>query len=311
MAANAPEKPRTTVSLRPHWDARLTQPSIRSFTNISEWQRISLSGCAAFQNPRRGAVYPKAPGFTPAVQLRLAKLAYRHVRPSDDVRHEGTYTPDTRDNAENARDNLLGAVLDLSGSEGWSTKMAMINDPLFARFSDRGRILAEQKAAEEVDAATLSESEFKTLDTYGEAPPNTLDAMYQLLRDRLDDIDDALLQDTSPREQWALIEDERVMRRAIARELNAMNNHLYTVDQEAATADEKETDIRLRSTSSPQQATIELKIGEKDRSAADFRSALKDQLLTKYMAAEHAKVGCLMITVVRIEPGGTRTLMRR
>lgn len=149
------------------------------------------------------------------------------------------------------------------------------------------------------------------MDTYGEAPPNTLDAMYQLLRDRLDDIDDALLQDTSPREQWALIEDERVMRRAIARELNAMNNNLYTVDQEAATADEKETDIRLRSTSSPQQATIELKIGEKDRSAADFRSALKDQLLTKYMAAEHAKVGCLMITVVRIEPGGTRTLMRR
>ncbi|MDX0371599.1 hypothetical protein GOC23_29085 [Sinorhizobium meliloti] len=93
------------------------------------------------------------------MQLRLAKLAYRHVRPSDDVRHEGTYTPDTRDNTENARDNLLGAVLDLSGSEGWSTKMAMINDPLFAHFSDRGRILAEQKAAEEADAATLSESE--------------------------------------------------------------------------------------------------------------------------------------------------------
>lgn len=243
------------------------------------------------------AVYPKAPGFTSAVRLRLAKLAYRHVRPSDDVRHEGTYTPDTRDNAENARNNLLGAVLDLSGSEGWSTKMAMIDDPLFAHFADRGRILAEEKAAEEADAANLSETEFKTLDTYGEAPPNTRDAMYQLLRDRLDDIDDALLQDTSPREQWALIEDERVMRRAIARELNAMNNHLYTVDQEAATADEKETDIRLRSTSSPQQATIELKIGEKDRSAGDLRSALKDQLLIKYMAAEHAKAGCLMITV--------------
>ncbi|OLP45738.1 NACHT domain-containing protein [Rhizobium oryziradicis] len=242
-------------------------------------------------------VYPKAPGFTPALRLRLTKLAYRHVRPSDDVRHEGTYTPDTRDNAENARNNLLGAVLDLSGTEGWVTKMAMIDDPLLAHFADRGRILAVEKAAEEADAAILSDMEFKTLDAHGEAPPNMRDAMFELLRDRLDDIDDVLLQDTSPREQWALIKDERIMRRAAARELNTMSNHLYTVDQEAATADEKETDIRLRSTSSSQQATIELKIGEKDRSAGDLHSALKDQLLTKYMAAEHSKSGCLMITV--------------
>jgi len=243
------------------------------------------------------AVYVKGAGFTPSVMLRLIRLAYIHVRPQDDTCHEGTFTPDTRDNAEHARNALLSAILDLGGAEGWATKMSLIADPLFAGFADRGRVLAEGKAAEEADAVTVSEAAFKMLDTYGEAPPNTRDTMFQLLRDRLEDIDDLLLQDTSPRENWAAIEEERVLRRALAHELSNRSNHLYTVDQEAVTADEKETDVRLRSTSSPEQGTIELKIGEKPRSAAELRSALKDQLLTKYLAAEHCRSGCLVISL--------------
>ncbi|WP_349962420.1 hypothetical protein [Rhizobium sp. ZPR3] len=243
------------------------------------------------------AVYVKGAGFTPSALLRLTRLAYIHVRPTDDTYHEGTFTPDTRDNAQNARNALLGAILDLGGADGWAVKMSLINDPLFAHFADRGRILAEEKAAEEADAVSVTEADFKMLDTYGEAPPNTRDTMFQLMRDRLEDIDDLLLQDTSPRENWAVIEDERVLRRALAHELNSRSNHLYTVDQEAATADEKETDIRLRSTSSPEQGTIELKIGEKPRSAAELRGAMKDQLLTKYLAPERTRSGCLVISV--------------
>jgi hypothetical protein len=64
------------------------------------------------------------------------------------------------------------------------------------------------------------------------------------------------------------------------------------------TADEKETDIRLRSTGSKQQATIELKLGD-NRSAADLFSTIKDQLLTKYMAADECRAGCLLVTIVK------------
>jgi hypothetical protein len=114
------------------------------------------------------------------------------------------------------------------------------------------------------------------------------------MRDRLEDIDDLLLQDVSPREAWAEFAKEHLMRRELARELQNRANSMYTVDQEAA---EKETDIRLRTTCSSQQATIELKIGEKPRSAAVLRMALKDQLLKKYMAAEDCRAGCLVVTI--------------
>lgn len=62
------------------------------------------------------------------------------------------------------------------------------------------------------------------------------------------------------------------------------------------TADEKETDIRLRATASDQQATIELKIGD-GRSGRDLRDTIKDQLVSKYMAAECCRSGCLLVTV--------------
>jgi hypothetical protein len=224
-----------------------------------------------------------APGFTPQLLLRLVRLAYQHVQISDDVRHEGGRLLGVRDHAERGRDAVLNALLAKTGTEGWAAKLEMANDPLFAHFKDRAIALAQEKAAEEADSVALAEAEFAVLDKTGEAPPSTCEAMFALLRDRLDDIDDLLLQDESPREAWANITDEHVMRREIARELRN---------------DEKETDIRLRSTSSKQIGTIELKLGD-ERSGADLFNTIKDQLLTKYMAADECRAGCLLVTIAR------------
>ena len=116
------------------------------------------------------------------------------------------------------------------------------------------------------------------------------------MNDRLADLDELLLRDTSPRVAWAGITDEKVMRREIARELSNAANGLYKVDQEAVTADEKETDIRLRSVASDHEAVIELKRAD-DRSASDLRNAICDQLVKKYMAAENSRSGCLLVTL--------------
>lgn len=249
------------------------------------------------QDRRGGGVNLQAPEFTPDLLLRLAKLAHRHVRLVDDLRHEGAYSPDDRDHAQRARGALLNAVLTAPGAAGWKAKLELASDPQFEDLKDRALALARERAAEEAEGPAFTEAEVVALDTYGEAPPTTRDAMFAIMRDRLEDIDDLLLQDVSPREAWANITKEHLMRRELARELRNHANHMYTVDQEAATADEKETDIRLRATRSQQQATIELKIGEKRRSAADLRKALKDQLLKKYMAADDCRAGCLVVTV--------------
>ncbi len=251
-----------------------------------------------FNHDRGIGVDLSAPGFTPPLLLRLIRLAYRHVRTGDDAHHERSYSPDIRDDAERGRNVVLSALLATTGPEAWAAKLEIASDPLFVRLKDRVIALAQEKAAEEADSVPLTESEFAVLDKSGESPPSTREAMFALMRDRLDDIDDLLLQDVSPREAWASITDEHVMRRELARELRNAANLSYTVDQESVTADEKETDIRLRSTSSKQQATIELKLGD-GRSATDLFNTIKDQLLTKYMAADECRAGCLLVTIAK------------
>lgn len=240
----------------------------------------------------------RKPGFTPALLLRLVRLAYQHVRPSDDITHEGTYSPGPRDKAQDGRNAVLGAIIDAQGAEAWAVKLMMVEDPLFAHFRDRLALLAREKAAEEADGAIFTASEVATFSRYGEAPPTTRDDMFAVLVDRLDDLDDLLLQDVSPRAAWAAINDEKVMRQQIALQLRNASNHVYTVDQEAVTADEKETDIRLRVASSGQQATVELKIGE-NWSGRQLRDTINNQLVTKYMAAESCRSGCLLVTVAK------------
>lgn len=251
-----------------------------------------------FDRDRRGtAINLRRPEFTPELLTRLARLAYTHVRPNDDVEHEGTYSPEARDHAERGRHAVLSALLATTGAEGWMAKVAIADDPMFNHSRDRILAIARESSAEEVESAALSEVDIVALDKHGEVPPTTRDALSDVMRDRLDDIEDLLLQDVSPREMWAGISDERVMRRALAKELRDKANRMFTVDQEGATADEKETDIRLRATRSDQQAVIELKIGEKPRSANALRKALKDQLLKKYMASDECRAGCLLITL--------------
>lgn len=240
----------------------------------------------------------RAPGFTPPLLFRLLRLAYRHVRIGDDTHHEGSYSPDTRDKAENSRNAVLSALLSTTGPEGWTVKLEMAGDPLFAHIKDRAIALAQEMAAEEADNVALTEAEFAILDKTGESPPTTREAMFTLMRDRLDDIDDLLLQDISPRDLWASITDEHLMRRELARALRDAGKQCYTIDQESVTADEKETDIRFRSTGSKQQGIIELKLADR-RSGPDLFNTIRDQLLTKYMAADECRAGCLLVTIAK------------
>ena len=158
--------------------------------------------------------------------------------------------------------------------------------------------MAEESWAEEVDADAYNDQQVIALDQSGEAPPTTNEAMFTLMVNRLEEIDDLLTQDISPWESWASNTTEKVMRRDIARELTHLANGLYKIDQEAVTADEKEPDIRLRSTASAHEAIIELKLAD-GRTALDLLNTLEDQLVTKYMTSEKSCSGCLLITLAK------------
>lgn len=248
------------------------------------------------QRHRGRGVNLKHARMTPELLMRLVRLAYRHIELSKDLEHEGSYSPDVRDEAETARNALLSAIIDLNGPEGWQAKHQIASEPEFAHLRDRLHLLAIEKSAAESDDMPMALDEVKKLDRLDEPAPRSPAEMFALMRDRLDDLRDHLLSDASPRELWASVRDERVLRRAIAEWLTGAARGAYTIGQEGVTADEKETDIRFRSTVGGVEGVIELKVGDKDYSGADLAATITDQLVAKYLAPADRRAGILLVT---------------
>lgn len=236
-------------------------------------------------------------GEIPAdILLSLTQAFQRHVSPDADRDYDGVYSPDFRDDAESGRRYAFEALIKARGPEAFKAKLALAVDPMFASGKDRITALAYERLAEEMDASIADMDELAGLFIGKELVPKSGTDMAHILCDRIDDLQDLMLRDTGPRAAWAMVTDENSLRPAIAHELEIMAKAAYTVDQEAVTADGKETDIRLRAISMI-QATIELKIGEKPRSGKVLRDTIEEQLVKKYMAHSKAKTGCLVVTV--------------
>lgn len=279
---------------------KILENRIESVKPSQSSEAVSLLGSLFGDRLSRDGINFVSPLFTPGLLLRLMRLLYKHVRVEDDVHRTNgrAYTPDERDNAEGARNRIVNILLASKGEDGWAIKLEMASDPHCAHFKDRIVAMAEESWAEEVDSESLNDHQITSLNKSGEVPPATSEAMFALLVDRLEDIDELLLQDVSPWESWAGIKTEKVMRREISRELRTLSGGLYTVDQESVTADEKETDIRLRSTVSSHEAVIELKLADR-RPLQDLLGTIEDQLVEKYMASEKSRSGCLLVTLAK------------
>lgn len=237
--------------------------------------------------------------FTADVILRLLRLAYKMIDEKDDIDRvgKGTYSPTTRDDAQRGRDTVLGALLKMPGTEAWRTKNELSKDPLFAHFRDRIVHLAREGAASESGGPPASEADIRQLDQYGEPPPADRDGMFAMMMDRIADLQHDLVHEFSERELLATIDDETMMQQALAKRLHDKANKAYRIDREAEVVDGKKTDIRFLSVRSSQQAVIEIKLGNKKRSAKHLRQDLRDQLVGRYMRHEDCRAGCLLITL--------------
>lgn len=234
--------------------------------------------------------------LSPEDMLQLVKVVFHHVRPSDDIVHDGVYSPGCRDHAEDGRRIVFNELMATTGPGSMEAKLALARESALASSRDHIKMLAYERLANEIDASVFTPEDVADLLRGSELTPQTGTDMAHLLTDRLDDLRELMLRDTSPRSAWALVDDENALRPAIAREFEVAARGAYTVDQEAVTADGKETDIRMRAVSG-HQATIELKIGEKQRSGRELRDTIEEQLVRKYMAHSKARTGCLMVTV--------------
>ena len=236
------------------------------------------------------------PRFTPLILKTLLSLAFSHVKTKDDVHRHGLYSPDVRDDAQTARRNILLAFNNAKGDQAYRVKLKARENQLFrVDQSQRRSYIEPVRLPERAETFTVEKDVAEFIRT-SEVPPKSNEAMFLLLKERINDIREILKRDLSPRRIWSTLNHENLLRTAIALEFDRQSGSTYSVTQEDQTAEEKRTDIRLRSKHSDHEAVIELKRFERN-TPVELKTALSEQLVEKYLKPEKRRAGILLITL--------------
>ncbi len=264
----------------------------------------TVIGLAAALNPHHpfGARPATASYRQPRILRRLIPHLFRHIRPAEDVHHEGAYNPSCRDNAQDFRSNAIGALTQQPGQESYGALLALADERLLADCRDYLRHAAFDRARQDGDGVLWTpEAVVAFAGRYGR-DPRTADDLFELILGRLEDItEDAERGDFSLRGHFKTDDDEAVLQKWLAGQLDCVRRGMYEVVREIEVANNKMPDIRIVC-SNMGPVTIEAKWAHK-WSYTQLRDALEKQLLDQYMMTNRSCHGVLLLA--NLEPRRT------
>lgn len=228
---------------------------------------------------------------------KLLHLAYRYIRPEDDAVHDGTYSPDARDHAENARNELLSALVKRPGADAYRAMQRAADHPTFKARSGRFRELARGKAEQDSETPAWTAGELLKFEQERVAPAKTGEDLLRVAVGVLNDIKLGLTRadaTTRPLLERAIDEDE--VQHWIAEQMNYRSKDRFHVHREAEVALGDKPDIVVSSTSAQCEVAIEVKHGGMGWTARQLKEALEIQLARDYLKPSSRRHGVFVIT---------------
>jgi hypothetical protein len=277
-------------------------------------RRARAERTLAYLFDRHDPVVPNTLSEASAVALeKLLRLAYTYIDPKDDQRHEGSYTPDTRDHAENARNSILTAILERPGVEAYDALRRIAHDPAYALRKDRFRELARGKAERDSELPVWTEKEVVAFEERHAAAVKTGSDLLRVVMSVLKDIQFQLDKgDVTSRPLLQRAKDEDEVRNWIIEQMNFRARNRFHAYREAQVADKDRPDIIIASTAAPCEVGMEVKHGGKKWTFKQLEKALRVQLANDYLKPLSRRQGVFVMTnhgARRWRDAGTKEVM--
>ncbi len=229
----------------------------------------------------------------PEFLLRLLEIVYSHVRPEDDVQHDGVFSPDLRDDAQHARDQLLQLLWEIPGKPTYDALIRLSESQPPGNFKDYLLNLADSHAENDAAPQEWTAAQVAEFGRDAEKNPETQQDLFDIAVSRLDDIKLDLEEgNDSEASLWRKADNEIELRRSIANRLRLISRDRYTTGSEEELADRTRTDIRLHHSNVDARIPIEIKIAGK-WSANDLRERMENQLVGQYL--REARYGIFLL----------------
>lgn len=240
---------------------------------------------------------------------RLVLLAYRTVRIKDDHdrANRGVYSPDERDEAQEARSTAFNALVSTPGRAAFDAILRLLEVPDFPVPASRLRALAHERAAHDAEHAAWAADELSKFEQQFERPPVTGRELQLVALQRLEDLQHDLIHgDFQQGATLSALPDERAVQNWMADRLRQAQASSYSIEREVHVAGEKVPDLRLRAKVSDANVATEIKIAER-WTLAELEHALVQQLCGQYLRAEDGREGILLLVHQTLRPKGWRT----
>lgn len=249
---------------------------------------------------------PSSTSLDLATLERLVILAYGIVRVEEDhVRaNNKVYSPDERDEAQNARSTAFKALVSIPGEATFKAIMRLIDTPNFPIPTSRLRALAYDRASADAEHTPWTADEVVRFERQFERLPITGTELQIVALRRLEDIQHDLIHgDFQQGTTLSALPDEAAVQNWLADRLRHVQGHAYSIEREPHVAEEKEPDIRFRGKASDASVAIEIKVAS-SWSLAELETALIKQLCGQYLRSQNGREGILLLVYQVPRPKG-------
>lgn len=228
----------------------------------------------------------------------LYVFMYQCIRVEDDIDRagKGVYSPELRDDAQDARDALFKKLTEFSGKETYIALRELSEQHPVASYRSWMSQCAKSHVIRESDLQPWCEEEVYLFNTKQILIPSNHEQLYKVgllhleaLKLWLEDGNDSLAK------TYSRAVNENEIRAILARELRAICKGAYIVSEEQPLANQQRPDIWLQHQKIESPVPIELKVLDKNWSGPKLCERLRNQLLGDYLRETTAGCGIFLL----------------
>lgn len=237
---------------------------LAQLTQITERTQVAMTYVTRLMGSRRGPqTRVRAAFHTPRHLRRLYLLIHEHVRREDDFNRAncGVYSPELRDEAQDARERLLGALEAIPGKEAFVALQDIAREHPDTTSRSWIGLKAKARAEQDADLSKWSIQQVREFNDRIERTPANHQELFELAVLRLLDLKDSIENgDSSIASTLLTVTKEVDVRKFIGNWCRESSRGRYLVTQEEEFADAKRPDLRWHGNGFDGPVPTELKL---------------------------------------------------
>lgn len=282
--------------------------------SLPDADRLVLDLCGNLPLDRHGR-YPKVdnPDYEkPEHLMRLIKLVYRHVRPSEDiVRTENGASPPISRDVQHFRSTLLEKLVSSNDPQADNVFQVLLKADELASEKDWLLHMFEKRTERLADGLPWREMNIREFASEYEIAPRMDYDLFKIACNRLSDIKREIEDsENSARAEVNKEWKETELRSWFQRKLRENSRNRYTIPQEAEIDMGKKPDLRFERAGIDGAVSVELKWSE-NWTYEQLIERLENQLVGQYLRAHNARYGIFLLGYIGRQstwkgPGGDK-----